>query len=209
VGPGTAGLGTASQGTAEPATADQGTASQGTAEPATPDQGTASQGTAQGTGNTTSGNGTTGNGRTGDGPSGLGMAGPAGSEISPAAPGPRPGAGPGSASRPAADRARIVRHADPLAWRPATSPEATGDEDERYVPPPAPPLRLDPVAKGAWAALFGGPGYLLLATIMGWQVSGWSALLAIVAFVGGFAVVFLRLGDGPPRGDGPDNGAVV
>jgi hypothetical protein len=40
-------------------------------------------------------------------------------------------------------------------------------------------------------------------------VPGWAALLAVVAFVGGFAVVVLRLGDGPSRGQGPDNGAVL
>jgi hypothetical protein len=53
--------------------------------------------------------------------------------------------------------------------------EDTSDPDNRYIPPPVPPQpRLDPVAKGAWAALFGGPGYLLLATIFAWQVPGWA-----------------------------------
>ena len=165
-----------------------------------------------------SGPGQSGPGQAGSGTAGQSPPGPASSGPGPASSGPGPAkAGPGaipapglgSDERPAADRARIVRHADPLAWRPLPSPETAGDEEERYVPPPAPPLRLDPVAKGAWAALFGGPGYLLLATILGWQVTGWAALLAITAFVGGFAVVFLRLGDGPPRDDGPDNGAVV
>ena len=105
------------------------------------------------------------------------------------------------------DRTRVVRPASPL-WRPAT--DAAEDEDDQYVPPPPPPLpSLDPVAKGAWAALFGGPAYLLLATFLGWQVSGLAALAAVTAFVGGFAVVVFRMGDGPSRGDGPDNGAVV
>jgi hypothetical protein len=57
--------------------------------------------------------------------------------------------------------------------------------------------------------VFGGPGYLLLATLVGWTVPGWAALLAVAAFIGGFAVVVLRLGDGPSRGSGPDNGAVL
>ena len=84
------------------------------------------------------------------------------------------------------------------------------DTDEHYVPPPPPPLpHLDPVAKGAWTALFGGPAYLLIATLVGWTVAGWTALLAIAAFVGGFVVLVLRLGDGPSRGSGPDNGAVL
>lgn len=84
------------------------------------------------------------------------------------------------------------------------------DADERYVPPEVPPLpKLDPVAKGAWAALFGGPGYLFVATTLGWQISGWAQLAAIVAFVSGFVILVSRLGDGPSRRDGPDQGAVV
>src|SRR5262249_54929805 len=66
---------------------------------------------------------------------------------------------------------------------------------------------LDPVAKGAWTALFGGPAYLVLTSIVGWNVPGWAALLAVMAFVGGFAVVGTRLGDAPPRGEGPDHRA--
>jgi hypothetical protein len=68
---------------------------------------------------------------------------------------------------------------------------------------------LDSVAKGAWTALFGGPAYLLVASIVGWVVPGWAALGAVAAFVGGFTIVVLRLGDGPSRGAGPDNGAVL
>ncbi|HEX9030604.1 MAG TPA: hypothetical protein VF834_02085 [Streptosporangiaceae bacterium] len=84
------------------------------------------------------------------------------------------------------------------------------DADDRYVPPPVPPLpKLDPVAKGAWTALFGGPGYLLLATILSWQIPGWAELTAVAAFVAGFVVLISRLGDGPSRRDGPDQGAVV
>jgi hypothetical protein len=120
-----------------------------------------------------------------------------------------------------ADRTRVVRHATAPAPR-APAQRAPGedddrdadaddhDEDEHYVPPPPPPLpHLDPVAKGAWTALFGGPAYLLVASIVGWAVPGWAALGAVVAFVSGFTVVVLRLGDGPSRGAGPGNGAVL
>jgi hypothetical protein len=83
-------------------------------------------------------------------------------------------------------------------------------EDGRYVPPHVPPLpKLDPVARGAWTALFGGPGYLFIATILSWQVPGWAELAAIAAFVAGFVVLVSRLGDEPSRRDGPDQGAVV
>jgi hypothetical protein len=121
------------------------------------------------------------------------------------------------------DRARVIRPAAlPPGPAPALSPPADGGDagggpgddadaaEDHYVPPPPPPLpHLDPVAKGAWAALFGGPAYLLLTSFLGWTVPGWAALLAVTAFVGGFAVVVLRLGDGPSRGAGPDNGAML
>ena len=82
--------------------------------------------------------------------------------------------------------------------------------DDRYIPPPVPPQpTLDPVAKGAWLALFGGPGYLLVATVLSWQIAGWAALASVIAFVTGFVVLVFRLGDGPSKRDGPDQGAVV
>ena len=82
--------------------------------------------------------------------------------------------------------------------------------EEHFVPPPPPPLpRLDPVTKGAWVALFGGPLYLLIATAVGWTISGLEAFLAVAAFVGGFAVLVFRMDSGGPRDSGPDDGAIV
>ena len=127
----------------------------------------------------------------------------------------------GRANGTGADRTRVVRPATPPVpqgppWPPADPPagptaaDGADDTEDHYIPPPPPPLpHLDPVAKGAWTALFGGPAYLLIATLIGWTVAGWAALLAIAAFVGGFVVLVLRLGDGPSRGSGPDNGAVL
>ena len=104
---------------------------------------------------------------------------------------------------PAQPQSRIVRPAAPAPLPPA------GD-DEHYVPPVPPPLpRLDPVSKGAWVALFGGPGYLLLAVLLGWVVPSWIAFCAVGAFVGGFATLVVRMGDRPPSDSGPDDGAVV
>ena len=106
--------------------------------------------------------------------------------------------GPGPGGRP-----RIVRPASSV-------PPPAPPEDEDFVPPVPPPLpSLDPVAKGAWAALFGGPGYLLLATMAGWAIPGWAAFLAVAAFVGGFATLVIRMGEKPPRDSGPDDGAVL
>lgn len=95
--------------------------------------------------------------------------------------------------------------ADRLDWE-----DLDENADERYVPPHVPPQpKLDPVARGAWTALFGGPGYLFIATTFEWQVPGWAELAAIIAFITGFVVLVSRLGDGPSRRDGPDQGAVV
>ena len=150
-----------------------------------------------------------------------GPPGPSGSPGAPGAPGEQaaPGAdeeGPDAAQTspqdwaspvpgviPAPPQARIVRPAVPAPLPPA------GD-DEHYVPPVPPPLpRLDPVSKGAWVALFGGPGYLLLAVLLGWVVPSWAAFGAVAAFVGGFATLVVRMGDRPPGDSGPDDGAVV
>lgn len=84
-------------------------------------------------------------------------------------------------------------------------------DDDHFIPPPPPPLpRLEPVVKGAWLALFGGPLYLLVATAAGWTVQGWAAFCAMAAFVAGFVVLVLHLGnDRRDNGSGSDDGAVV
>ena len=102
-------------------------------------------------------------------------------------------------------RARRIRA------RRAPQRPAPHDEDEHFVPPPPPPLpKLDPITKGAWAALFGGPGYLVVATAAGWSVPGIAAFCAVAAFITGFAILVLRMND--PGSGGPDDdedGAVV
>jgi len=103
-------------------------------------------------------------------------------------------------------RARRIRA------RRAPQEPAPEDDGEHFVPPPPLPLpKLDPVTKGAWAALFGGPGYLVVATAAGWSVPGIAAFCAVAAFVTGFAILVLRMnapGSGGPDDDG-DDGAVV
>lgn len=102
--------------------------------------------------------------------------------------------------------ARVVRPARPAATPPA-------EDEDHFIPPTPPPLpkfdQIDPITKGAWLALFGGPGYLFIAILLGWYVPGWAAFCAVGAFVGGFATLVLRMSDRPPGDSGPDNGAVV
>jgi hypothetical protein len=104
----------------------------------------------------------------------------------------------------------------PRVVRGARDPSVPGmaeaaDDDEHFVPPPPPPLpKLDPLAKGAWLALFGGPGYLVVATGAGWTVPGFAAFCAVAAFVAGFAILVLRMHEPGPGGpDDGDDGAVV
>jgi hypothetical protein len=102
------------------------------------------------------------------------------------------------------DSARVIRPAgDPRSYSPAE------EEDEPYVPAPLPPpAKLDSVAKAAWAGVIGGPGYLLIASlIMHWTISAIDAFAAVAAFVGGFVTLVIKLGDHPRDDD--DNGAVL
>ena len=94
---------------------------------------------------------------------------------------------------------------------PRNRPPADDPASERYVPPVPPPLpRLDPITKGAWLALFGGPLYLLISTAIGSTISGLAAFLAVAAFVGGFVILVLRMDNGrPPDSGSDDDGAVV
>ena len=94
---------------------------------------------------------------------------------------------------------------------PRNMPPADDPAVEHYVPPVPPPLpRLDPITKGAWLALFGGPLYLLISTAVGAAISGLAAFLAVAAFVGGFVILVLRMDNGRPPDSGPDDdGAVV
>jgi hypothetical protein len=137
--------------------------------------------------------------------SGLDMTGPEsadldGTQLPGPRLGPRPGPFGGLPSGP--PQIRIVR--------PANAAPPPGEDDDHFVPPVPPPLpSLDPVTKGAWVAMFGGPLYLLVAVMASWQVPDWAAFCAVAAFVGGFATLVVRMGDRPPRDSGPDDGAVV
>ncbi|MFC5182159.1 hypothetical protein [Actinomadura harenae] len=102
-------------------------------------------------------------------------------------------------------RARVIRSADLEDDEDELPPP---DDNGHYVPPPPPPLpTADPLTKGAWIALVGGPLYLLITVVLNWDVPGWAAFLAVAAFIGGFVTLVLRMGDEPRPPD--DDGAVV
>jgi hypothetical protein len=90
---------------------------------------------------------------------------------------------------------------------PAEAPEPA-EPEEHYVPPPPPPLpRMDKQTKLSWAGVIGGPIFLILFTSLDWSPIPGATVLAIAAFVGGFASLVYRMkDDGPNHGD---DGAVV
>jgi hypothetical protein len=191
---------------------EAGTSGRGAVEEGTPGPGPAEPGasSARPSASGQPGSGPTGLGPSGLGPSGLGSLGSLGSSgLGPSAAGPARGQD-GSAQQAfdgysPADRTRLIRPAgDPRSYSP---PEDA--DDQAYIPPPLPPpAKLDPIAKAAWAGLIGGPAYLLIGVLVGWTISGIAAFAAIAAFVTGFVILVLRLGDGSKRDD-DDDGAVV
>lgn len=86
---------------------------------------------------------------------------------------------------------------------------ATADEGH-YIPPEPPPLpEVEPITRLAWIGLLGGPALLLVAAVLGWQLAGPIAFLAVGAFVAGFGTLVTRMKDRPPTDLGGDDGAVL
>ncbi|MEU8274411.1 hypothetical protein ACFYOK_02175 [Microbispora bryophytorum] len=87
---------------------------------------------------------------------------------------------------------------------------ASAPADDHYIPPVPPPLpHGDTLSRLSWLALFGGPAYLLLAALLQWPMDGWIVFAAVAAFIAGFVILVVRMGDGPPADSGWDDGAVV
>ncbi|MBB4791345.1 hypothetical protein BJY54_001957 [Streptomyces nodosus] len=83
-----------------------------------------------------------------------------------------------------------------------------GDEGH-FVPPEPPPLPdADTTAKFAWLAVIGGPLLLLLAVLLGWEMTWWLALIGIGGFLGGFLTLVVRMNT-DEEDDDPGRGAVV
>ncbi|MDN0194733.1 hypothetical protein [Streptomyces sp. S.PNR 29] len=108
-----------------------------------------------------------------------------------------------------------VSFAPGVGPRDYTTPEPSdddfGEDDEgHFVPPEPPPLpTADTTAKFAWLAVIGGPVLLLLAVLLGWDMTWWLATLGIGGFLGGFATLVARMKPGDEDDDDPGRGAVV
>ncbi|MFF9061587.1 hypothetical protein ACIRPQ_20440 [Streptomyces sp. NPDC101213] len=85
-----------------------------------------------------------------------------------------------------------------------------GDDEGHFVPPEPPPLpEADTTAKFAWLGVIGGPVLLLLAILLGWEMSWWLTTVCIGGFLGGFATLVMRMGPDDEDDDDPGRGAVV
>ncbi|MCF3131775.1 hypothetical protein [Streptomyces olivochromogenes] len=115
---------------------------------------------------------------------------------------------------PAKPLGSSVSFAPGVGPRDYTAPEPSDDdfdEDDEghFVPPEPPPLpAADTTAKFAWLGVVGGPILLLLAVLLGWDMTWWLATLGIGGFLGGFVTLVTRMktDDGD---DDPGRGAVV
>ncbi|MGW2780969.1 hypothetical protein ACWC3X_06910 [Streptomyces populi] len=139
--------------------------------------------------------------------SGEGEDGPAGSEPE-ASSGDLP-----SAVRPLGSSIRFAPGVGgPRDYRAPEPSEDDFDEDDEghFVPPEPPPLpAADTTAKFAWLGVLGGPALLLLAVLLGWDMTWWLTTLGIGGFLGGFATLVTRMKDDDEDDDDPGRGAVV
>lgn len=84
------------------------------------------------------------------------------------------------------------------------------DDEGHFVPPEPPPLpSADTTAKFAWLGVIGGPILLLLAVLLGWEMTWWLTTLGIGGFLGGFATLVMRMKTDDEEDDDPGRGAVV
>ncbi|GGJ24950.1 hypothetical protein [Streptomyces brasiliensis] len=84
------------------------------------------------------------------------------------------------------------------------------DDEGHFVPPEPPPLPTsDTTARFAWLGVVGGPILLLLAVLLGWDMTWWLATLGIGGFLGGFVTLVTRMKTDDDEDDDPGRGAVV
>ena len=119
--------------------------------------------------------------------------------------------------RPAAPLGGSVTFAPGVGPRDYSPPEPAehdmaedDDEEGHFVPPEPPPLpEADTTTKFAWLAVLGGPILLLLAVLLGWEMTWWLTTVGIGGVLGGFATLVMRQRRGDEDDDDPGRGAVV
>ncbi|MFI6283587.1 hypothetical protein ACIBCM_02320 [Streptomyces sp. NPDC051018] len=83
-------------------------------------------------------------------------------------------------------------------------------DEGHFVPPEPPPLpEADVTARFAWLAVIGGPVMMLVAVLLGWEMTWWLTTLCVGGFLGGFATLVARMAHGDDEEDDPGRGAVV
>lgn len=84
------------------------------------------------------------------------------------------------------------------------------DDEGHFVPPEPPPLpATDTTARFAWLGVVGGPILLLVAVLLGWDMTWWLATLGIGGFLGGFVTLVTRMKTDDDEDGDPGRGAVV
>jgi len=115
-------------------------------------------------------------------------------------------------ARPLGGSVSFAPGVGPRDFKAAEPSEDDFDEDDEghFVPPEPPALpAADTTAKFAWLGVMGGPILLLLAVVLGWEMTWWLATLSIGGFVGGFATLVVRMKTDDDENDDPGRGAVV
>ncbi|MDR6973361.1 hypothetical protein J2X68_000030 [Streptomyces sp. 3330] len=122
---------------------------------------------------------------------------------------------PGEEKEPAKPLGSSIAFAPGVGPRDYTAPEpaeedADGDDEGHFVPPEPPPLpAADTTAKFAWLGVLGGPLLLLLAVLLGWEMTWWLSTVGIGGFLGGFATLVMRMRTDDEEDGDPGRGAVV
>lgn len=81
-------------------------------------------------------------------------------------------------------------------------------QDERFVPPPTPPLPMTTTDRLiAWIGVFGSPALLLVMLVLGIRPPSLINYVLVMGFVGGFLYLVVKMNREPRDPD--DNGAVL
>lgn len=89
--------------------------------------------------------------------------------------------------------------------------EDLDESDEgHFVPPEPPPLpEADVTSKFAWLGVLGAPVLLLLAILLGWEMTWWLTTACIGGFLGGAVTLVMRMRTDDEDDGDPGRGAVV